>query len=182
MLSLGIVVERFCFELGGSGPQGRILVERRNERLDRELTIAWDVLRLNGTRYVRPEVLRRRIAAFEFATRRLAAPGSRSPTSWSRRWAAGSRVCRRSPMSTSSAASCAADRRETGKAPEWSSCPKKVAGDRYAVPDQGECRPTSSFCQSTDGRRPAKGRALKPGARRSPPARTGRRPAPRPRG
>ena len=40
MLSLGIVVERFCFELVGSGPQGRILVERRNERLDRELTIA----------------------------------------------------------------------------------------------------------------------------------------------
>ena len=69
MLSLGIVVERFCFALGGSGPQGRILVERRNQRLDRELTIAWDVLRLYGTRYVRPEVLRRRIAAFEFATK-----------------------------------------------------------------------------------------------------------------
>jgi hypothetical protein len=75
MLSLGIVVERFCFELGGSGPQGRILVERRNERLDRELTIAWDVLRLNGTRYLRPEVLRRRIAAFEFATKATGGAG-----------------------------------------------------------------------------------------------------------
>jgi len=75
MLSLGIVVERFCFELGGSGPQGRILAERRNERLDRELTIAWDVLRLNGTRYVRPEVLRRRIAALEFATKATGGAG-----------------------------------------------------------------------------------------------------------
>ena len=75
MLSLGIVVERFCFELGGSGPQGRILVERRNERLDRELTIAWDMLRLNGTRYVRPEVLRRRIAALEFATKATGGAG-----------------------------------------------------------------------------------------------------------
>ncbi|HEY5167786.1 MAG TPA: DUF3800 domain-containing protein [Thermoleophilia bacterium] len=69
MLSLGILVERFCFELGGSGRQGSILVERRNERLDHELTVAWDMLRLNGTRYVRPEVLRRRIAALEFATK-----------------------------------------------------------------------------------------------------------------
>ena len=75
MLSLGIVVERFCFELGGSGPQGRILVERRNERLDHELTIAWDVLRLNGTRYVQPEVLRRRIAGFEFATKATGGAG-----------------------------------------------------------------------------------------------------------
>ncbi|HEX5643430.1 MAG TPA: hypothetical protein VFZ86_14000 [Thermoleophilia bacterium] len=30
---------------------------------------AWDLLRLNGTRYVRPEVLRRRIAAFDFVTK-----------------------------------------------------------------------------------------------------------------
>lgn len=75
MLSLGIVVERFCFELGGSGPRGRILVERRNERLDRELTVAWDMLRLNGTRYVGPEVLRRRIAAFEFATKATGGAG-----------------------------------------------------------------------------------------------------------
>lgn len=75
MISLGIVVERFCFELGGRGPRGRILVERRNERLDRELTVAWDMLHLNGTRYVRPEVLRRRIAAFEFATKATGGAG-----------------------------------------------------------------------------------------------------------
>jgi len=52
MLSLGIVFERFCFELGGGGPRGRILVERRNERLDHELAAAGDILRLNGTRRV----------------------------------------------------------------------------------------------------------------------------------
>jgi hypothetical protein len=75
MLSLGIVVERLCFELGGGGQQGRILVERRNERLDHELTVAWDVLRINGTRYVRPQVLRRRIAALEFATKRTGGAG-----------------------------------------------------------------------------------------------------------
>ena len=68
LLSLGIVVERSCFELGGAGATVRIVVERRNERLDRKLTVAWDVLRLNGTRFVKPDVLRRRIAEFEFAT------------------------------------------------------------------------------------------------------------------
>lgn len=74
-LSLGIVVERFCFELGGGGEQGSIRVERRNERLDRELSVAWDMLRLNGTRYVRPDVLRRRIASFEFETKQSGGAG-----------------------------------------------------------------------------------------------------------
>ena len=138
MLSLGILVERFCFELGGSGRQG-IIVVRRNERLDHELTVAWDMLRLNGTRYVRPEVLRRRIAALEFATKVMVAPGSSWPTSWSRPWAAGSPA---SPEARPRRrrASCAVGRRAAGKVPGWSFCPKKVAGDRYAIPDHGQCR------------------------------------------
>ena len=151
MLSLGIVVERFCFELGGSGPQGRILVERRNERLDHELTVAWDVLRLNGTRYVRPEVLRRRIAALEFATKATGGAGLEiadlvvTPLG---RWVAGMPTkpdldivrskLRRGPKGT-------------GKAPGSSFCQKKVAGDRYAIPDQGQCRFEPSSCQSTHG-------------------------------
>ena len=63
-----LAVDPYMLSLG-------IVVERRNERLDRELTIAWDVLRLNGTRYVRSEVLRRRIAAFEFATKATGGAG-----------------------------------------------------------------------------------------------------------
>ena len=39
------------------------------------LTIAWDMLRLNGTRYLKPDVLRRRIADFEFATKADGGPG-----------------------------------------------------------------------------------------------------------
>ena len=66
LLSLGLVVERFCFALGGRGETGRILVERRNERLDRELRVAWDLLRLHGTRYVRPGTIARRISSLEF--------------------------------------------------------------------------------------------------------------------
>ena len=66
-LSLGVVIERFCFALGEAGETGHIVAESRNRRLDRELTIAWDLLRLNGTRYVRAGTISRRITALEFA-------------------------------------------------------------------------------------------------------------------
>ena len=69
LVSLGIVIERLCFDLGERSAQGVVHVERRNERLDRELQVAWDVLRLNGTRYVGPEVLRRRIVTMQFETK-----------------------------------------------------------------------------------------------------------------
>ena len=69
LLSLGLVVERFCFALGGGGATGRMLVEQRNERLDRELRVAWDLLRLHGTRYVRPDAIARRIPTLEFRSK-----------------------------------------------------------------------------------------------------------------
>jgi hypothetical protein len=73
-LSLGIVVERFCFALGGGGT-GRITAESRNRRLDRELRNAWDLLRLNGTRYVRAGTISHRISGLEFAPKSAAQAG-----------------------------------------------------------------------------------------------------------
>ena len=73
-LSLGIVVERFCFALGAS-QQGRIVVECRNPRLDRELRTAWELLRINGTRFVRPGTIGRRIVSFDFRRKAEALPG-----------------------------------------------------------------------------------------------------------
>jgi hypothetical protein len=73
-LSLGIVVERFCFALGAK-EQGRIMVERRSSSLDRELRTAWDLLRINGTRYMRPDTIGRRIVSFEFHHKSEALPG-----------------------------------------------------------------------------------------------------------
>ena len=64
-LSLGIVVERLCFALG-SRDRGRIVVESRSARLDRELRTAWDLLRINGTRYVRPSIISRRVDSLVF--------------------------------------------------------------------------------------------------------------------
>jgi hypothetical protein len=64
-LSLGVVVERFCFALGPR-EKGRLVVECRNPRLDRELRTAWDLLRINGTRYVHPATVTRRITSLAF--------------------------------------------------------------------------------------------------------------------
>ena len=65
-LSLSIVVERFCFAPGGTGGTGHIIAESRNQRLDRELRNAWDLLRLNGTRYVRAGTISHRVSGLDF--------------------------------------------------------------------------------------------------------------------
>lgn len=65
MLSLGVLVERFCFEIGRSSERGTIIVERRGRLLDAALASAWDALRLGGTAYVRPATINRRIAGLE---------------------------------------------------------------------------------------------------------------------
>jgi len=70
LLSLGIVVERFCFEIGGGSGQGGIVVEWRGGRLDRELQIAWDAIVTSGTRYVRASTITGRIRSLEVRDKR----------------------------------------------------------------------------------------------------------------
>src|SRR5665648_1096758 len=65
MVSLGVLVERFCFTIARDERPGAIVVERRGGQLDRELIVAWQSLRLNGTRYVSPGAITRRIASLE---------------------------------------------------------------------------------------------------------------------
>jgi len=60
-----VLVERFCFTIARAEPPGAIRVERRGGRLDRELIVAWQSLRLNDTRYVSPGTITRRIASLE---------------------------------------------------------------------------------------------------------------------
>jgi hypothetical protein len=62
-------------------------------------------------------------------------------------WNAG--ICARTQRSSS--ASCAQGQTAVGRAPVWSCCPKRKAGDRYAVPDQGQCRLDLATCQSAGG-------------------------------
>lgn len=61
MLSLDVLVERFCFEIGNVAGGGVIVAERRDPTLDRELDIAWLNLKVTGTRYLRAKDIENRI-------------------------------------------------------------------------------------------------------------------------
>lgn len=47
--ALGLLIERFCWELDPEPDAGFVCAEKRNPALDRELMAAWEELRTNGT-------------------------------------------------------------------------------------------------------------------------------------
>jgi len=59
--SLSLLVERFCYEIGGAGERGWIVAECRRPDLDRRLLEVWDGLRANGTYFVTGADVRCRI-------------------------------------------------------------------------------------------------------------------------
>lgn len=60
-LSLDILVERFCMEIGNNLGQGVIVAERRDLTLDHELDLAWLNLKIQGTRYIKAHQIESRI-------------------------------------------------------------------------------------------------------------------------
>ncbi len=52
MLSLNVLVERFCLDVGNVARGGIIVAEKRDPVLDRGLDLAWLNLKINGTRFV----------------------------------------------------------------------------------------------------------------------------------
>ncbi len=66
MLSLDVLVERFCFEIGDQPGGGSIVVESRGPTLDQELELAWLNLKIQGTRYMQASKIQRRIAGISF--------------------------------------------------------------------------------------------------------------------
>ena len=61
LLSLNILVERFCFEIGDAPQGGLIVAEKRNPTLDHQLELAWLNLRIKGTRFMQSSVIEERI-------------------------------------------------------------------------------------------------------------------------
>lgn len=70
MLSLEILVERFCFEVGNRPGGGEIVAERRGPLLDRQLEIAWEALRSRGTDYLPPVAVDYRITGMHLRDKR----------------------------------------------------------------------------------------------------------------
>lgn len=63
---LRVLVERFCYEIGGYGDRGWIVAECRGRELDAKLLLAWDELRQNGTDFVSGADIRERIRGLAY--------------------------------------------------------------------------------------------------------------------
>ena len=61
MYSLDLVVERFCKELNNTRDSGFICAEMRNPGLDRDLRMAWDKIRREGTAFASPTEIEKKI-------------------------------------------------------------------------------------------------------------------------
>ena len=63
MLGMSVLVERFCFEIGGRPDKpGHITAERRGPNFDAALRVAWTAMEVGGTAYLPPAVIKKRIA------------------------------------------------------------------------------------------------------------------------
>ena len=69
LLCLDILVELFCFEIGDHKNGGVIVAEMRDRKLDRQLELAWQNLKINGTRRVRGSQIDDRIAGMSLRSK-----------------------------------------------------------------------------------------------------------------
>lgn len=70
LLSLDIIVERFCFDVGKVSGGGLIVAEKRDPTLDRELDLAWLNLKIQGTRYLQASEIEDRILALNLRAKK----------------------------------------------------------------------------------------------------------------
>ena len=70
LLSLDIIVERFCSAVGKVSNGGIIVAEKRDPTLDRELELSWLNLRIQGTRYLQAHVIEDRILALNLRAKK----------------------------------------------------------------------------------------------------------------
>jgi hypothetical protein len=68
-LSLDILVERFCMEIGNISSGGLIIAERRGSTLDHELDIAWLNLKIQGTRYMQAQQIEKRVTSINLRSK-----------------------------------------------------------------------------------------------------------------
>lgn len=61
LLSLDVLVERFCMDVGNMAGGGIILAEKRDTTLDHLLELAWLNLKIQGTRFIQAKVIEERL-------------------------------------------------------------------------------------------------------------------------
>jgi len=75
MLSLDILVERFCMEIGDAPDGGLIVAEKRDPTLDRQLELAWINLKVQGTDFMQAKHIERRIQSLVLRDKSADVPG-----------------------------------------------------------------------------------------------------------
>lgn len=70
LMSLDLLVERFCMDVGDVAGGGIIVAEKRGPTLDHELDLAWLNLKIQGTRYMRANAIEKRILALNLREKR----------------------------------------------------------------------------------------------------------------
>lgn len=65
LLSLNVLVELFCLEIGNHEHEGLMIAERRDPILDRDLELAWSQLKANGTRHMNACQIEHRLTGLE---------------------------------------------------------------------------------------------------------------------
>jgi hypothetical protein len=70
LLSLDVLVERFCFDVGKVTDGGLIIGEKRDSTLDRELELAWLNLKIQGTRYLQARDIESRILGLNLRSKK----------------------------------------------------------------------------------------------------------------
>ncbi len=61
LLSLDVLVELFCLDLGDMAGGGVIVAEKRDQTLDRQLDVAWLNLKIKGTRFLQAKAIEKRL-------------------------------------------------------------------------------------------------------------------------
>jgi hypothetical protein len=75
LLSLDVLVERFCFEIGGLEGSGKIVAEKRDPTLDRQLDLAWLNLKIRGTGFIRAVDIDKRIVSLTLQSKKTNSAG-----------------------------------------------------------------------------------------------------------
>lgn len=69
LMSLDILVERFCIDIGDVEDGGMIVAERRGPTLDHELELAWLNLKIQGTRFMKAKQVERRVQSLNLKSK-----------------------------------------------------------------------------------------------------------------
>jgi len=70
LLSLDVLVERFCYDISNERDGGVIIAEKRDPTLDRQLDLAWLNLKIQGTRFVQAHQVDERISGLNLRAKR----------------------------------------------------------------------------------------------------------------